>query len=125
MDIGDFYITTFPFYNKEKKKNDFKSRPVLIIGKADESDYVVLPVSRVTDSTKLDQDYDIKLIPEQYPLLKMKDTCYIRTHKQHIANTGCFYKFVANIKTQYPETFELVIQKTIEFQRGMLKTEQN
>lgn len=46
--IGEAYWAIFKYYDSSAHRMAFKKRPVLIIGKADESDYVVLPISRVT-----------------------------------------------------------------------------
>lgn len=46
---GKAYVSTFQYYDVRSKKMSFKSRPVLVIGQADASDYAVLPISRVTN----------------------------------------------------------------------------
>ena len=60
--IGKAYVSTFQFYNNRTHRMEFKSRPVLVVGKADETDYVVLPISRVTNNINLDADYDFPLL---------------------------------------------------------------
>ena len=52
--IGKAYISTFQFYDNRNRRMAFKNRPVLIVGKADASDYVILPISRVTNSANFD-----------------------------------------------------------------------
>lgn len=47
--IGKAYWATFKYYDSSLHKMAFKKRPVLIIGKADERDYVILPISRVPE----------------------------------------------------------------------------
>ena len=59
--IGKAYVSTFPFYNNRSHKMDFKSRPVLIVGQADLTDYVILPISRVTNKDNIDSDYDFEI----------------------------------------------------------------
>ncbi|MED9965379.1 MAG: hypothetical protein UFJ18_01115 [Blautia sp.] len=53
--------TAFKYYDSAKRRMAFKGRPVLVIGKADDSDYVVLPISRVT---KRDYNKIIDLVEE-------------------------------------------------------------
>lgn len=59
--IGKAYWATFQYYDSAQGKMAFKKRPVLIIGQADERDYVVLPVSRVTKKEHLDLHYDFEM----------------------------------------------------------------
>ena len=49
----------------------FKKRPVLIVGKADDTDYIVLPISRVTKRENLDEYYDVLLNPDAVPKLNL------------------------------------------------------
>ena len=58
--IGKAYWAIFKYYDSSAHMMAFKKRPVLIIGQADESDYVVLPISRVTRREHIDQKYDFK-----------------------------------------------------------------
>ncbi len=89
--IGEIRKIRTPFYNAKTRQMDMKSRPGLIIAQADECDYVVLPVSRVTDSRRIDAVYDIKIDPAVYPVLSLTSVSYVRTHKQtviHAAEIG-------------------------------------
>ena len=86
--IGEAYWAIFKYYDSSAHRMAFKKRPVLIIGKADESDYVVLPISRVTRQEHIDQKYDYKMQVADYPKLSLKATSYIRAHKQSVANVG-------------------------------------
>lgn len=40
-----------------------------MIGKADDSDYVVLPISRVTNQSNVDSYYDVPMEPTEVPLM--------------------------------------------------------
>lgn len=64
---GKAYISTFQYYDIRSKKMSFKSQPVLVIGQADTSDYVVLPISRVTNKANLDDYYDVPIDPTDAP----------------------------------------------------------
>lgn len=99
----------------------FKTRPVLIIGKADSSDFVVLPISRITNSTKIDMDYDIPLNVEEFPLIKLTQKSYIRTHKQSIVNFVELSKEIVDFKKEYKNKYLEVLEKVNNFQSNMLK----
>lgn len=71
--IGMAYISEFPFYDKVKKKHAYKRRPILIIGKSDSEDYLVLPISRITNKNNLDFYYDVKLEIDNVKLMKLRD----------------------------------------------------
>ncbi|MDE7310993.1 MAG: hypothetical protein K2N87_05125 [Eubacterium sp.] len=100
--IGKMYWAIFKYYDNVKHRMSFKKRSVLIIGKADQKDFVVLPVSRVTQKGHLDMHYDFKLQSKNYPTLSFKTTSYIRTHKQTVVNNGeladCIADFKRNIQ---------------------------
>ena len=98
--IGEIWISAFKYYDSIKHRMAFKSRPVLIIGQADSSDYVVLPVSRVTKRENLDIHYDYEMKPETYAEsdLKLSATSFVRTHKQAVLNEGELIKKVLNPK---------------------------
>lgn len=86
--IGKAYVSAFKFYDVRTKKMAFKGRPVLVIGKADDTDYVVLPISRVTNKANLDSYYDVPIDPVDVPKMNLKQTSYIRTHKQAVVNSA-------------------------------------
>lgn len=77
--IGKAYVSTFQFYDNRNHRMSFKNRPVLIVGQADAADYVILPISRVTNSANLDMDYDFKVEPQDVPMMNLTQTSYIRT----------------------------------------------
>ena len=77
--IGKAYVSTFQFYDNRNHRMSFKNRPVLIVSQADATDYVILPISRVTNSANLDMDYDFKVEPQDVPMMNLTQTSYIRT----------------------------------------------
>lgn len=118
--IGKIYSTTFSFYNAREKKMDYKSRPALIIGKADSEDYVVLPVSSITHSNKINPYYDIKIETQIYKLLNLKkNISYIRTNKQTVVHYKEISTEIANLKDLYPELFKLIMDRVAEFQKNI------
>ncbi|WP_036612780.1 hypothetical protein, partial [Oribacterium sp. P6A1] len=82
--IGKAYKSLVPYYDVIAKKQKFKSRPCLIIGQADAGDYVVLPISSITDRSRVHPKYDMPLDTAKFTFLT-KDS-YLRTHKQTVVN---------------------------------------
>ncbi len=118
--IGKAYWAIFKYYDSSAHRMAFKKRPVLIIGKADESDYIVLPISRVTRQEHIDQRYDFEMQVTDYPKLSLKNTSYIRTHKQSVANIGELANQIADFKNEYPDAFVEVIALVEEFQKKLI-----
>lgn len=119
--IGCMCISVFPYYDIKTHSNGFKKRPVLVIGQADSSDYVCLPISRVTRSEHIDAIYDVAISPNAVPLANLTQTSYIRTHKQTVVNNAALVKSVVNFREEYTEIFRDVISKVELFQTTMLK----
>ena len=118
--IGKAYWAIFKYYDSSAHRMAFKKRPVLIIGKADESDYIVLPISRVTRQEHIDQRYDFEMQVTDYPKLSLKNTSYIRTHKQSVANIGELANQIADFKNEYPDAYVEVITLVEEFQKKLI-----
>ena len=118
--IGKAYVSTFPFYNNRSHKMDFKSRPVLIVGQADLTDYVILPISRVTNKDNIDSDYDFEITKQSVPLMNLAQTSYIRTHKQSVVHAGELTKEIIDYRKEYPDIYLDVIAKMEEFQKKIV-----
>lgn len=119
--IGKAYISVFPFFDIKANRPSYKSRPVLIIGQADISDYVVLPISRVTNRSHLDEYYDIKLKPADVPLMNLTEISYIRTHKQTIVNEVSLTKKIVNFRQEYEELYLTILSRVEEFQKKIIE----
>ena len=119
--IGKAYWAIFKYFDSSSHKMAFKKRPVLIIGKADESDYVVLPISRVTRKEHIDSRYDFEMETGEYPALSLKATSYIRTHKQSIANVGELADCIADFRDEYPDAYTEVMGLVEEFQSNLIR----
>ena len=117
--IGKVYISTFPFFDRKTQTNSFKSRPCLIIGKADEGDFVVLPISSINDKSKVDPVYDIPLKNSAIKFLD-KD-CYLRTHKQTTINLSHLRYSIGDLKADYNETYLEALSLVEEFQKKLLE----
>lgn len=118
--IGKAYVSTFQFYNRRNHRMEFKSRPVLIVGQADSTDYVILPISRVTNSANIDSDYDLQITQQSVPLMNLTQTSYIRTHKQSVVHAGELTREIVDFKAEYPDIYVEVITKMEEFQKSII-----
>ena len=119
--IGKAYWAIFKYYDNTAHKMAFKKRLVLIIGQADESDYVVLPISRVTRREHIDQKYDFEIQVSNYPKLSLKTTSYIRTHKQSVVNVGELADENADFRNEYSNAYIEVIALVEEFQKQLIE----
>ncbi len=118
--IGKAYVSIFKYYNGQTNRMDFKKRPVLIIGQSDMTDYVILPISRVTNSANIDSDYDIPIEPSDVPLMKLRAKSYIRTHKQSVVHSGELITQIVDFKLEYPEIYLDVLAKMGDFQKKLM-----
>lgn len=118
--IGMAYVSVVKYFNSAEHKMAFKKRPVLIIGKADDTDYVVLPISRVTKRQYLHEHYDYEISPNDVPLMNLKQTSYIRTHKQLTVSKAELTYGIVDFRHEYPNFFKKVIDLVEEFQTTML-----
>ncbi len=118
--IGKVCVSTFPFFNVKTGKNEFKGRPVLIIGVADSTDYVALPLSRVTKSEYIDDEFDICVNPADYPRLNLTAVSYIRTHKQTIVNKATL-RITADLKAEYSQLFARILDTLEKFNKCLIE----
>lgn len=116
--IGKAYKSRVPYYDHITRSQKFKSRPCLIIGQADSGDYVILPISTVSDKSRIDPIYDMLLDKETYSFLK-KDS-YLRTHKQTVVNIASLRDQLSDFKETYEETYLAAIMKVEEFQKQLI-----
>lgn len=117
--IGCLCNVLLPYYDKSMKTMSYKNRPALVIGKADEEDYNILPVSRVTNRLYLDAVYDVPVDPKICPNSKLTAYSYIRVHKQTVANKSRM-RIISNFKAEYPDLFLAVLQKLEEYNKNLI-----
>ncbi len=119
--IGKIFYSRTPFYNIKTGCQDFKNRPVLIIGIADIGDLNVLPLSRVTNRSNLDAYYDISVQKDEYPLLGLKADSYIRTHKLMFINEAELSQpYIGDIKGNYPDLFLEVLSRLEDYNKKLI-----
>ena len=118
--IGWYCIAIFPYYDARDGKRSFKKRPICIIGKADSSDYITLPISKVSHRENIDSEYDIGIMTTDYPLMKLKYDSYIRTHKQTVTHQAEIIEQVVNLKEEYSELWLEILSRIEDFQRKVI-----
>lgn len=116
--IGKAYKSRVPYYDRISRTQKFKSRPCLIIGQADSGDYVVLPISSITDRSKADSIYDIPLDKATYTFLN-KDS-FLRTHKQTVVNIASLRDQLSDFKALYEEAYLEALTKVEQFQKQLI-----
>lgn len=113
--IGEIRKAILPYYDLKAGKMMFKSRPALIIAKADSGDYVTLPVSRVTRKENLHPVYDVPVDPAKYPALNLTSVSYVRTHKQTVIHADEISGLYGDMKANYEELFLEILEKREQF----------
>lgn len=118
--VGKAYVSIFQYYDNRVHRMAFKSRPVLIVGQADSSDYVILPISRVTNQANIDSYFDVPIDPADVPLMNLTQRSYIRTHKQSVVHLGELTKVITDFRNEYEDIYLDVISKMEEFQKNLI-----
>lgn len=113
--IGQIRKVLTPFYDRKTGRMEIKSRPGLVIAAADSDDYVILPVSKVSDQRRIDPEYDIKVDPSDFPNLSLNCVSYIRTHKQTVVHRASMGDMISNLKQHYEELYLTVLEKREQF----------
>lgn len=113
--IGKIYKARTPFFNQSTRQMSYKARPALVLAKADAEDYVVLPVSSISIRANIDPIYDIEISPEIYPKLNLRNTSYVRTHKQTIVHRANLGDEIGDLKSEYEELYYEILEKRESF----------
>ena len=116
--IGKVYTAILPYYDRVSKKQKFKSRPCLVIGQADSGDYIILPISTISDKSKVDAVYDIPLDKSVYTFLN--NNSYLRTHKQTVVNIRSLRGPLSDFKEAHENTYIEILSKVEEFQKQLI-----
>lgn len=117
--IGEIRKAVTPFYNQLSGKMSFKKRPVLILAKADQGDYVVLPISSVSKKQNIHPIYDIQIDPALYPKLNLTKVSYVRTHKQTIINASEIHGLYGDLKHEYTDLYLVILEKRDAFNQSV------
>lgn len=113
--IGEVWTALTPYYDVASGKKKFKGRPVLVIAKADDQDYVVLPISKISRQENIDPVYDVKVDPAQYPVLGFPHVSYVRTHKQTIVHVEEIGNKKSNFRGSYEDLYLEILAKREQF----------
>lgn len=119
--IGKIVKAYTPFYDTAARKTQFKTRPALIIAKADNYDFVALPVSKISLSKNISPIYDIKIDPNLYPLTNLITISCVRTHKQCIIHQNNLGDTICNLKLQYNDLYVRILEKREKFNKEITK----
>ncbi|MCD7810064.1 MAG: hypothetical protein LUH02_12065 [Erysipelotrichaceae bacterium] len=105
--IGKIVKIRTPFYNINTKRTEFKSRPGLVIGNygSTDNDYIVLPISKVSNEYMRHPEYDLAIDPSLYPLAHLTSFSYIRCHKQATINRTNISNVICDFKELYGEKY--------------------
>jgi len=118
--IGKACISVTKYYDSSLHRLGFKQRPILVIGLADPSDYVVLPISRVTNQVNLDPVYDFPMEISTYPRMNLRAKSYIRSHKQFAVNSAEITKVICDFRQEYPSAYLDVLTLVERFQKDLI-----
>ena len=117
---GKACISVTKYYDAKTHRHGLKNRPVLIIGHSDGSDYVALPVSRITHSENIDTSYDFPMEIEDYPDMKLVKKSYVRTHKQFIVNEKDIAKVICNFAAKYSDSYLDILARVDRFHAELM-----
>lgn len=126
MYVGKLYPSYFRYKDPKTKSIKFKSRPILIIAEPTgqfDTEYIVLPVSTLSNPIFFEKEFDIQLKVCDYSKLSISRDCYVRTHKQttmYRSNID-FHKCIGDLKTDYPEVFSLILKKLRDYENGIIE----
>lgn len=118
--IGKICSISTQYYDTKLHQMKIKSRPALVIAQADIGDYNVLPVSKVSDKSKVDVIYDVPLDPSAYPKLNLSAYSYVRTHKQTVVNRGQMSRIYGDMKHDYPNLYQTVADKIKDYNKQII-----
>lgn len=116
---GEIRKILTPFYDSATHQKSVKSRPALVIARADFADTVVLPISSVSRRENLHPVYDIEIDPSVYPKLNLRKVSYVRTHKQTVIHSAEISDVISSIKDEYPELYLDILQKREMFSQDV------
>ena len=113
-----------PYYDIVSGDIKYKARPVLLI-KAEKNegacDFTVLPLSSISVKMNINNNYDIPIEKNVYPLLNLtRGTSYIRTHKLMTLHMSQLSReTIANLKVLYPDLWSNIVSKIQEYLSGI------
>lgn len=116
-EAGKIFSFSMPFYNAVKGAMGYKARPALILHGPLNGDYTVLPISTLKNPKDRNADFDIQIDPADFPNLGLHDVSFIRIHKQTTVHQNEKYKLIGDMKKEYPQKFQEVLDKLDDFNK--------
>ena len=109
--IGKIYKARTPYYDQATHTMLYKARPALVLAKADADDYVVLPVSSISN--------DIEIDPSLYPKINLTRTSYVRTHKQTVVHRANLRDEIGDLKSEYEDLYLTILERREAFSNSI------
>lgn len=123
--VGCIFTVAFRYYDIKSNKVRAKKRPFLIIKEEQGRppiDLSALPVSGITDSSRINSIYDVKVDRNKYPKLNLsKEVSYIRANKvQTINETDLIDKICDDMRVEYPLLYSEISSKVADYYADVL-----
>lgn len=67
-----------------------------------------------------DSDYDLEITQQNVPLMNLKQTSYIRTHKQSVVHAGELTREIVDFRGEYPDIYVDALAKMEKFQKKII-----
>lgn len=121
--IGKIVKIITPYYDMKTATMKTKSRPGLVIAGygVNDNDYIVLPISSISDRRRRNRNYDIEIDPIMYPKTNLNKLSYIRTHKQVTINRKEIGGIISDFRNAYEDKYLEVVEKISEFDVEKIK----
>lgn len=117
--IGKICKARTPYYDRITRMMSYKARPALVLAKADANDYVVLPVSSISNRANIDSVYDVEIDPSLYPKINLTCTSYVRTHKQTVVHRASLSDEIGDLKSEYEDLYLKILERREEFSNSI------
>lgn len=123
--VGCIFTVAFRYYDIKSNKVRAKKRPFLIIKEEQGRppvDLSALPVSSISDSSRINSIYDVKVDRNQNPKLNLsREVSYIRANKvQTINETDLIDKICDDMRDEYPLLYSEISSKVAEYYADVL-----
>lgn len=113
--IGKICKAITPFFDLNQNRMSYKSRPALVLAKADGDDFIILPISTITKKQNINPIYDVAIDPLKYPKLNLNRLSYVRTHKQTVVHRSSLIGEIGDISNNYQELYLEILLKRENF----------
>ena len=90
--IGKIVKCLTQYYDMRLQRNSIKSRPALVLKSPVNDDYVVLPISSISNRANVNPIYDIEIDPVKFPKINLTRLSYVRTQNSFNIKTTNRYK---------------------------------